>query len=156
MNIMAYDPYLSPETFELTGYRRTETLGPLLEDADFVVLCVPLTHETTNMIGSRELSWMKPSSFLVNTSRGGIVNEAALYKALSEGKIAGSAMDVFAKEPPTPDNPLLTLDNFIATPHVAGSTYAAMRRMATDMAEEIVRVLSGEQPLYPLNPEVYE
>ncbi|TFH35288.1 MAG: hydroxyacid dehydrogenase [Dehalococcoidia bacterium] len=156
MNIMAYDPYLSAETFERTGYRRTETLGPLLEDADFVVLCVPLTPETTNMIGARELSWMKPSSFLVKTSRGGIVNEAALYKALSEGKIAGSAMDVFVKEPPTPDNPLLTLDNFIATPHVAGATYAAMRRMATDMAEEIVRVLSGEQPLYPLNPEVYE
>ncbi len=156
MNIVAYDPYLSAETFELTGYRRTETLGPLLEDSDFVVLCVPLTHETTNMIGSRELSWMKSSSFLVNTSRGGIVNEAALYQALSEGRIAGSAMDVFVKEPPAPDNPLLTLDNFIATPHVAGVTYDAMRRMSTDMAEEIVRVLSGERALYPVNPEVYE
>lgn len=156
MNIVAYDPLLSAETFELTGYRRTETLGPLLEDADFVVLCVPLTAQTTNMIGARELAWMKPSAFLVNTSRGGLVDEAALYTALVEGRIAGAGMDAFVKEPPTPQNTLLTLDNFIATPHVAGATHEAMRRMATDMAEEIVRVLSAERPLYPVNPEVYE
>jgi D-3-phosphoglycerate dehydrogenase len=156
MNVVAYDPLLSAETFELTGYKRADTLGPLLEEADFVVLCVPLTSETTNMIGARELTWMKPSSFLVNTSRGGLVDEAALYTALSEGRIAGAAMDAFVKEPPGPKNPLLTLDNFIATPHVAGATHEAMRRMATDLAEEIVRVLSGERPLYAVNPEVYE
>lgn len=156
MNVVAYDPLLSAETFELTGYRRADTLGPLLEEADFVVLCVPLTSETTNMIGARELAWMKPSAFLVNTSRGGLIDEAALYTSLSEGRIAGAAMDAFVKEPPGPKNPLLTLDNFIATPHVAGATHEAMRRMATDLAEEIVRVLSGERPLYAVNPEVYE
>ena len=156
MNVVAYDPLLSAETFELTGYKRADTLGPLLEEADFVVLCVPLTSETTNMIGARELAWMKPSAFLVNTSRGGLIDEAALYTSLSEGRIAGAAMDAFVKEPPGPKNPLLTLDNFIATPHVAGATHEAMRRMATDLAEEIVRVLSGERPLYAVNPEVYE
>jgi len=156
MNVVAYDPLLSLETFELTGYKRTDTLGPLLEEADFVVLCVPLTSQTANMIGAKELGWMKSSAYLINTSRGGLVDETALHAALSEGRIAGAAMDAFVKEPPGPDNPLLSLDNFIATPHVAGATSEAMKRMATDLAEEIVRVLSGERPLYPVNPEVYE
>jgi len=156
MNVVAYDPLLSAETFELTGYKRADTLGLLLEESDFVVLCVPLTSETTSMIGVKELTWMKPSAFIINTSRGGLIDEAALYTALSEGRIAGAAMDAFVKEPPGPENLLLTLDNFIATPHVAGATREAMRRMATDLAEEVVRVISGERPLYAVNPEVYE
>ncbi len=156
MNVIAFDPYLTAETFELTGYKKAETADQLLEEADFVVLCVPITPQTAGMIGLRELTRMKPTSFLINTSRGDLIDEGALYAAISEGRIAGAAADVFRKEPPTPENPLLTLDNFIATPHVAGSTNEAMRRMATDLAEEIVRVLSGERPLYPVNPEVYE
>ena len=156
MNVVAYDPLLTAETLALTGYKRADTLGPLLEEADFVILCVPLTGDTQSMIGAKELSWMKPSAFLINTSRGGLVDEAALYTSLSEGRLAGAAMDAFVKEPPGPENPLLTLDHFIATPHVAGATHEAMRRMATDLAEEIVRVLSGEIPLYAVNPEVYE
>ncbi len=156
MSIVAYDPLLSAETFELTGYKRADVLGNLLEEADFVVLCVPITSETTDMIGARELSWMKPTAYLINTSRGGLVDETPLYSALAEGRLAGAAIDVFVKEPPTRENPLLSLDNFIATPHIGGATVEAMRRMATDLAEEIVRVLSGEMPLYPVNPEVYE
>ena len=156
MSVIAYDPMLSAETFELTGYRRVDTLGPLLEEADFVVLCVPMTGQTAGMIGARELSWMKQSAFIINTSRGGLVDEAALYNALAERRLAGAAMDTFTIEPVGPENPLLSLDNFIATPHVAGATHEAMRRMATDLAEEIVRVLSGERPLFPANPEVYE
>lgn len=156
MNVIAYDPLLTAETFELTGYKRADTVGQLLEEADFVVLCLPLTTETASIVGAKELSWMKPSAFLVNTSRGGLVDEAALHTALSEGRIAGAAMDVFVEEPVSADHPLLSLDNFIATPHVAGSTREAMRRMATDLAEEIVRVLSGERPLYPVNPEVFD
>lgn len=156
MSVIAYDPMLSAETFELTGYRRVDTLGPLLEEADFVVLCVPMTGQTAGMIGARELSWMKQSAFIINTSRGGLVDEAALYNALAERRLAGAAMDTFTIEPVGPENPLLSLENFIATPHVAGATHEAMRRMATDLAEEIVRVLSGERPLFPANPEVYE
>jgi len=156
MNVMVYDPYLSAQTFELTGYRRVDDPGPLLETADVVVLCVPLTEATANMIGAGELARMKPTALLVNTSRGGLVDESALHDALVDGRIAGAAMDTFVNEPVSPDNPLLSLANFIATPHVAGATGEAMRRMATDLAEEIVRVLNGERPLYPVNPEIYE
>ena len=156
MAVIAYDPYVSAEKFELTGCTRADTLGQLLEEADFVILCVPLTLETAGMIGAREISRIRPGSYLINTSRGGIVDEAALYRSLVDGKIAAAAMDVFVKEPPIAENPLLSLDNFIATPHVAGATKEAMRRMATDLAEEILRVLRGERPLNPVNPEVYE
>lgn len=156
MTVVAYDPLLSAETFDLTGYKRVDKLGELLEEADFVVLCVPITQDTANMIGLRELTWMKPTAYLINTSRGGLIDEAALYSALVDGRIAGAAMDVFVKEPPTPENPLLSLDNFIATPHVAGGTVEAMRRMATDLADEITRVLTGERPRYAVNPEVFE
>ncbi len=156
MNVLAYDPLVSAETFELTGYRRANRMGELLEEADFVVLCVPLTQDTASMIGTRELSWMKQTSYLINTSRGGLIDEAALYSALSERRIAGAGMDVFVQEPPTPENRLLSLDNFIATPHVAGGTTEAMQRMATDLAEEIVRVLTGERPRYAVNPEVFD
>jgi len=156
MSVVAYDPYVPAQTFESTGYRRVDTPAQVLSEADFVVLCIPLTPETRGMVGARELLLMKPTAYLVNTSRGGLVDESALYTALSRGAIAGAAMDAFVKEPPTPDNPLLSLDNFIATPHVAGATVEAMRRMATDLAEEILRVLRGERPLYPVNPEAYE
>ncbi len=156
MSVMAYDPYVSAEKFELAGCTRADTLEQPLEEADFVILCVPFTSETAGMIGAREISRMKPGSYLINTARGGIVDEAALYRSLVDGKIAAAAMDVFLKEPPTAENPLLSLDNFIATPHVAGATQEAMRRMATDLAEEILRVLRGERPLNPVNPEVYE
>ncbi len=156
MNVVAYDPQLSAGTFELTGCARADTLGRLLEESDFVILCLPLTSDTAGMIGARELSLMKPGAYLINTARGGLVDEAALYRCLADGKIAGAAMDAFVKEPPTMENPLLSLDNFIATPHIGGATKEAMRRMATDLAGEILRVLRGERPLYPVNPEVCE
>jgi len=156
MAVIAYDPYISAEKFELAGCVRADTLSRLLEEADFVILCVPFTSETAGMIGAPEISRMKPGSYLINTARGGIVDETALYRSLADGKIAAAAMDVFVKEPPTPEHPLLSLDNFIATPHVGGATKEAMLRMATDLAEEILRVLRGERPLNPVNPEVYE
>ena len=156
MTVISYDPYVSAEKFESAGCARADTLGQLLEKVDFVALCVPLTSETAGMIGAREISRMKPDAYLINTARGGIVDEAALYRSLADGKIAAAAMDVFVKEPPTVEHPLLSLDNFIATPHVGGATKEAMRRMATGMAEEILRVLRGGRPLNPVNPEVYE
>ncbi|MCK4512330.1 hydroxyacid dehydrogenase [bacterium] len=156
MNVVAYDPQLSADAFGLAGCARADTLGRLLEESDFVILCLPLTGDTAGMIGARELSRMKPGAYLINTSRGGLVDEQALYRGLAEGEIAGAAMDAFVREPPTLENPLLSLDNFIATPHVGGATKEAMRRMATDLAEEILRVLRGERPLNPVNPEVYE
>jgi len=156
MNVIAYDPYVPPERFETLGCWRSGDLARVVREADFLALCVPLTAETRGMLGERELALMKPTAYLINTSRGGIVDEDALYRALVAGRLAGAGMDVFVEEPPAADHPLLSLPNFIATPHVAGATVEAMRRMATHLADEILRVLRGERPLYPVNPEVYE
>ncbi|HHE41359.1 MAG TPA: hydroxyacid dehydrogenase [Dehalococcoidia bacterium] len=156
MKVVAYDPLLPRDTFDLAGVTQATTLDGLLSESDFVALCVPLSDATRNMIGVRELALMKPTSFLINTARGGLVDEGALYRALRSGVLAGAAADAFVREPPSRDNPLLTLDNFIATPHVGGATREAMRRMSLDMADEIVRVLSGARPQFPVNPEVYK
>jgi D-3-phosphoglycerate dehydrogenase len=153
MKVNGYDPYVSREKAGQLGIAKVEKLDEMLRDADYVVICVPLTKETANMIGARELNLMKQDAFLINSSRGGIVDEAALYDHLSKGKIAGAALDVFLKEPPPPDNPLFSLENFIGTPHIGGGTVEAMKRMATTCAEEILRVFHGERPKFPINPE---
>jgi len=156
MHIIVHDPYVPGEKAEKMGYTKVENLDDLLRTSDYVVICVPLTEETTNLIGARELALMKRDAFLINTSRGNIVDEAALFNHLVKYKIAGAALDVFSREPPPPDHPLLSLDNFIATPHIAGMTAEAMRRMATTVAEEITRVFRGERPKYLVNPQVYD
>ncbi len=155
MDIIAYDPYVPKEKLERLGYTKTEKLYDLLQESDYVIICVPLTKETTNLIGLKELGLMKANAFLINSSRGGIINEAALYDHLVKKKIAGGALDVFSQEPPPSDHPLLSLDNFIATPHIGGATAESMRRMAITMAEDILRVFRGERPKYPVNPQVY-
>jgi D-3-phosphoglycerate dehydrogenase len=156
MKVIAYDPYVSKEKAGQLGITKIEKLDSVLRDADYVVICVPLTRETADLIGARELDLMKPDAFLINSSRGGIVDEDALYDYLSKGKIAGAGMDVFRKEPPPTDHPLFSLDNFIGTPHIAGGTSEAMQRMATTCAEEILRVFRGERPKFPLNPQVLD
>ena len=156
MKTTAYDPYVSREKADQLGVAKIEKLDDVLRGADYVVICVPLTKETANLIGVRELGLMKPDAFLVNSSRGGIVDEAALYDALVKGEIGGAALDVFLKEPPPSDHPLFRLDNFIGTPHIAGGTVEAMRRMATTCAEEILRVFRGERPKFPVNPQVLD
>jgi D-3-phosphoglycerate dehydrogenase len=156
MSVIAYDPYVSSEKASQLGITKIEKLDDMLRSADYVVICVPLTKETANIIGARELGLMKKDAFLINSSRGGIVDEEALYDYLSKGRIAGAALDVFLKEPPLPDHPLFSLDNFIGTPHVAGGTVEAMQRMATTCAEEILRVFRGERPKFPLNPQVLD
>ncbi len=156
MKVNAYDPYVTAEKAASLGATKVEKLDDVLRDADYVVICVPLTGETANLIGARELKLMKPDAFLVNSSRGGIVDENALYDSLVKGGIAGAALDVFLKEPPPSEHPLFSLDNFIGTPHIAGGTREAMRRMATTCAEEILRVFRGERPKFPLNPQVLD
>jgi len=155
MDIIGYDPYVPREKTDRLGYLKKERVDELLPEADYVVVCVPLTEETAGLIGSKELSLMKPDACLINSSRGGIVDEAALYDHLVAGKLAGAALDVFSQEPPPSDHPLLGLDNFIATPHIGGMTAEAMRRMAVTLAEDILRVFRGERPRYPVNPQVY-
>jgi D-3-phosphoglycerate dehydrogenase len=156
MPIVCFDPYMTKERATQLGYNKVEKVGDLLAESDFVSICTPLTKETANLIGAKEMALMKPTSFLINCARGGIVDEAALYDCLSQKKIAGAGFDTFVIEPPPANHPLLSLDNFVATNHFGGITKDAMVRMATTGAEEILRVLKGQKPLYALNPEVYK
>ena len=139
---------------------RRVSLEELLRESDFVTLHVPLNEPgqppTRGMIGARELSMMKKTAYLINTSRGPIVDQRALYPALKEGKIAGAALDVFEKEPISPDDPLLGLDNVILAPHIASATVETRHAMAVTVAEDVVRVLKGEQPRNVVNRELLE
>jgi len=129
-------------------------LENLLRESDFVTLHVALTDETYGMMGEKELSLMKKSAYLINTARGQIVDERALYEALRDGKIAGAAIDVYHQEPPNFDNPLFKLKNVLTTPHIAAYTIEAIRRMDLVNAEDIVRFFKGEKPVHIANPEV--
>ena len=140
MKVIAYDAFPAP------GFQYV-SLNELLKAADFVSVHAPLTKETRNMFGAEQFQQMKPTAFLVNVARGELVDEAALFDALKAKRIAGAATDVFVKEPPG-KNPLLELDNFIATPHCGGQTPEALRRMGEITAENALRVLRGEKPLY--------
>ena len=155
MRILAYDPYVSPNLMKSLGVEPT-TLEKLLEESDVVTLHVRLTDETRHMIGERELKRMKPTAILVNTSRGEIIDEKALIKALNEGWIAGAALDVFEKEPLPPDHPFLKMDNVTITPHIAGASKEVVKRSVIMIAEDVKRLLKGEKPLYCVNPEVLE
>jgi D-3-phosphoglycerate dehydrogenase / 2-oxoglutarate reductase len=129
-------------------------LDALLSESDFISLHLPLLPETRNLIDRAALQRLKPGAYLVNTARGGLVDEAALYDALANGHLAGAACDVFAAEPPE-DSPLLTLDNFIATSHIGSSTRQTTLRMGLMAAENALTVLRGQRPEYVANPGVY-
>ena len=131
------------------------SLEDLLKGSDFVSLHCALTPERVDLIGEKELRVMKPTSHLVNTARGELVNEGALLRALQEGWIAGAAMDAFKEEPAT-GSPLVRLGNFIATPHIGATTLESVIRMGTLAVENALQVLRGERPPYVVNPEVYE
>lgn len=142
MAVTIADPYFEDEAFlERHGIRRTDMDG-LLAGADFVSLHLPLTPETRGIIGRSALERMKPGSFLVNTARGELIDEAALQRALESGGLAGAACDVFTKEPPG-DHPLLRLDNFILTPHVGAHTREAVLRMARTATRNLLAMLQA-------------
>jgi len=128
----------------------------LLKESDFITAHMALTDETHGMIGEKEFDLMKKTAYLINTARGPIVEEKALYEALKDGKIAGAAVDVYLKEPPGSDNPLLKLDNVVKTPHIAAYTIEAIRRMDMVNAEDIVRFFKGQKPIYIANPETLQ
>ena len=115
---------------------------------------MPLSPDTRNLIGARELARMKSSAFLINTSRGGIVDEQALAVALKENRLGGAALDVLGVEPPPPDHPLRKLPNVILTPHLAFYSRESVVELQTKAAEEVARALKGEPPRSPVNPEV--
>jgi D-3-phosphoglycerate dehydrogenase len=147
---LVYDPYVEAEQIRQVGATPVD-LPTLLSQADFVSLHVPLTKETRHLIGRAELALMKPSAFLVNTARGGLIDEEALYEALVGDKLAGAALDVFEQEPLPANYPLAQLDNVLCSPHVAGQTAEALIKMSVGAADNILRVLRGEIPPFVVN-----
>jgi D-3-phosphoglycerate dehydrogenase len=155
MEVIAHDPYLPADAFARAG-AESVTFDELLRRSDYVTLHTPRTDETTHIINEAALRQMKPSAYLINTSRGPVVDQVALAKALSEGWIAGAGIDVFEIEPPDENAPLLKMDNVIVTPHSAFYSDAAVRQVPARCGEEIARVLTGRMPMNLYNPAVLE
>lgn len=153
LQVSAYDPWLDAAVLADHGVAPVG-LDELLETSDYVSIHAPLLPATRHMIGTAQLRRMKPSAYLINTSRGAIVDEAALVYALAERWIAGAALDVFEAEPPPIDHPLLQLDNVIVTPHTAFCSAAAYKHVRQQAAAEAVRVLRGDWPAALANPQV--
>ena len=151
MKILYYSRRRAYEVEKETGARYVD-LPMLLKNADFVTLHTPLTAATRHMIGRKELEMMKPTSYLINTSRGAVIDEAALVKALEEGLIAGAALDVYENEPKLSEG-LAELSNVVLTPHIGSASRETRTRMALMAAENIVSALSGERPPNLVNPE---
>jgi glyoxylate reductase/D-3-phosphoglycerate dehydrogenase len=155
MNLIYYDIARLTEDAEDALGVRFRLLRELLRTADIVTLHVPLNASTEHMIGAEELALMKPSAIIVNTSRGPVIDEPALHKALISGVIAGAGLDVFVPEPTPPDNPLLTLDNVILTAHLAGPTFESNTARVRNAFDNVQRVARGDTPLWVV-PELYE
>ncbi|OGQ95972.1 MAG: hypothetical protein A2253_08845 [Deltaproteobacteria bacterium RIFOXYA2_FULL_55_11] len=149
MSFLVYDPYI-PEAHVTALGGRLVGLNELLSESDFVTIHCPLNQETKRMIGAEELSLMKPSAYLINAARGGIIDENALCQVLTRKGIGGAALDVMDNEPPAKDHPLFLLDNAIFTPHLGAVTSEASKRAEWGAAEEVVRVLEGKPPKNPV------
>jgi phosphoglycerate dehydrogenase-like enzyme len=152
VHILACDPYVARE--QAPAGVRMVALDTLLAESDIVGLFVSISTETRGMIDARALSLMKPGAYLVNTSRGEAIDEAALYAALKEKRIAGAALDTFVVEPLPADSPLRTLENVILTPHMVGHTGDVFASFVPAAEENITRILRGEPPLYCKNPGI--
>jgi len=145
--LIGYDPYVPADRWSELPHRRAASLAQMLPQVDILSLHLPLTPESRNMIDAARLALMKPSAIVVNTSRGGIVNEAALYQAISSGKLFGAGFDVFEVEPPTSDHPLMSLPTFVGTPHAAAGTIETQARSSMLAASQLLEALAGGQPL---------
>ncbi len=143
--LLVYDPFLDDEKCKDLGFEKINDLNGLFSKSDFVSIHVPLLDSTRHMINEEVLSSAKPGLILINTARGGIVDEEALYNALVSGKIKAAAMDVFEQQPPKTDNPLLGLDNFIGTIHVGGSTAEALERNGKIVVDHVLEALGIEE-----------
>ena len=149
VDIQYYDKYASISVSDETALgAKSVELDELLKTSDVVSIHVPLTSETYHMIGKRELDLMKPNALLVNTARGGIIDEEALIESLGKGGIAGAGLDVLENEPPSMDEPLRHMDNVIVTPHTAGPTLESLPKRAINSFHNMQRVWDGEEPLW--------
>ena len=154
MKVLAYDPYLSAAEITARGGEKVE-LDELLRRSDYVSINCPLTKESRGMIGVKQFALMQPHAYFITTARGFIHDEDALLQALREKRIAGAGLDVWSKEPPPPEHPLLQLDNVLASPHTAGVTREARQNMGRIAAEQLLDALDGKRPPRIINPEVW-
>lgn len=156
MKVAAYDPFLSKEQVEGYGAEYYENYEDLLKASDVISIHVPLTDETRNMIGKKQLSEMKKTALIINCSRGGIINEADLVEALKNGEIAGAGTDVFCNEPPKTDDPLLNCPNLIVSPHSAAQTREAVIKMAQMCVKGCLAVAEGKKWPFVADKSVYD
>jgi D-3-phosphoglycerate dehydrogenase len=152
MNVIANDIVERPD-FAITHRIEYLPKDEIYRRSDIVSIHTPLTPLTRGMIGARELKMMKPSAYLINAARGGIVDEEALYDALAKGQIAGAGIDVWAKEPPV-GNKIFTLQNVVVTTHNAGSAPEALTKIGITAAHNVLRVLRGQKPIYTVTPDL--
>jgi D-3-phosphoglycerate dehydrogenase len=155
VRIVGHDPNLSPGMIEALG-AIPATMGDVLRESDVISLHVPLMASTRHLIDDAALRLMKPTAVLINASRGSIVDEAALIRALQDDRIFGAALDVLEHEPPAPDNPLLTMDprRVILTPHFAASSEESVAQLHREVAAAVEAVLDGRWPEATINPHV--
>jgi D-3-phosphoglycerate dehydrogenase len=155
MAVRVYDPYVDPVAVAGWGATYVADLGELAGHVDVLSIHTPLTAETRHLIGRTVLMALKPGAILVNTSRGPVVDEAALVEALQAERLGGAGLDVYDPQPPSTANPLLHMDQVVLTPHVASFTHEGRRRMGLTVVEDVLRVLRGQRPQHLANPEVW-
>lgn len=155
MKVVVFDPYLNEKTVSFPKYEKLETLNELLEISDVVSLHIPFMETTADLFGVDEFRRMKNTAFLINTARGGVVNENALINAIESKEIAGAGLDVYAQEPPEKDNRLFSFDNVITTPHLSSFTYDGKRKMGLGVVQGVLDVLNGKKPEFLVNGEIW-
>ena len=155
MRVIVFDPYAGALAGLPAAVTMADSLDALLPQVDFLTLHTPLTPDTYHLIGERELGLLTPGAYLINVSRGPVVDEAALIRALNDGHVAGAGLDVFDPEPPMPDNPLLRMPNVVITPHVASNTDQGIWRMSHSVVDQVLQVLAGERPTFLIDPAAW-
>lgn len=142
--VLGYDPFVSAEDAHKRGFEKVETVEELLERSDLVNVNVPLVKSTRNLVSREAMAHFKPGAVFVNAARGEVIDEDALYDALAEGRLRAAACDTFVEEPVSPDNKLLTLRNFSATPHLGGNTEEALQKTGMQVVRDTLAVLNGD------------
>jgi D-3-phosphoglycerate dehydrogenase len=155
MRVLAYDPYAEHTAATALGVEMVDHLDILLATADVVSLHTPVTPETHHLIGEQQLQRMKQGAYLINVSRGALIDEAALANALQRGQLSGAALDVFEAEPPAPDNPLLGLPNVVTTPHTGAFTGQCIRAMGDGVVDQLLQLFQGKRPPFLVNAEAW-
>ena len=156
MKVIVFDPYLDKNRCTFKDFELLNSFGELLGRSDIVSLHIPFSEATAKMIGKEEFLQMKKSAYLINTARGGVIDEEAFIEALEKKEIAGAGLDVYVKEPPETDNKLFSFDNVVATPHLSSFTDDGKRKMGVGVVRGVLDVLSGEMPEYIVNGEIWE